>query len=91
MLNVISSIYNPYLRLSLGHISFSDDFDLGKPFGDLVVVFGGDFLQILLVVPKGSRHDIVHASLCSSRNIWKSCTVLKLTKNMRLQVYNPFV
>lgn len=63
-----------------------DDSSSDKPFGGLVVVFGGDFRQILPVVPKGSRHDIVHASLCSSKKIWSSCTVLKLTKNMRLQV-----
>ncbi len=74
--------------IARGHAGFDPD----KPFGGLVVVFGGDFRQILPVVPKGSRQDIVHAYLCSSRNIWRSCTVLKLTKNMRLQVYNhPFL
>ena len=30
-----------------------------KPFGRKVVVFGGDFRQILPVVIKGSREDIV--------------------------------
>jgi ATP-dependent DNA helicase PIF1 len=53
-------------------------------FGGKVVVFGGDFRQILPVIPRGSRSDIVHASLNSSY-IWNHCTVLKLTKNMRLQ------
>ncbi|KAH9611470.1 hypothetical protein KSS87_003203 [Heliosperma pusillum] len=46
---------------------------------------GEDFRQILPVVLKGSRADIVHASLCSSY-LWSSYKVLKLTKNMRLQV-----
>ncbi|XP_074291351.1 uncharacterized protein LOC141618142 [Silene latifolia] len=55
-----------------------------QPFGGKVVVFGRDFRQILHVVPKGSRQDIVHAALNSSY-LWHSCTVLKLTKNMRLQ------
>ncbi|KAL6569662.1 hypothetical protein OROMI_014176 [Orobanche minor] len=55
-----------------------------KPFGGLVIVFGGDFRQILPVVPKGSRHDIVNAAICSSK-LWSSCEVLRLTKNMRLQ------
>ncbi|KAH9615549.1 hypothetical protein KSS87_013946 [Heliosperma pusillum] len=63
---------------------FSDNVDHDQPFGGKVVVFGGDFRQILPVVPKGSRADIVHASLCSS-DIWFSCKVLTLTKNMRLQ------
>ncbi|KAF7813324.1 uncharacterized protein G2W53_034300 [Senna tora] len=54
-----------------------------KPFGGKVVVFGGDFRQILPVVPRGSRQDIVLSSLNSSY-IWDSCKVLTLTKNMRL-------
>ncbi|KAI3507904.1 hypothetical protein L1887_22900 [Cichorium endivia] len=54
-------------------------------FGGKVVVFGGDFRQILPVIANGSRHDIVNASLSSSY-IWDACKVLKLTKNMRLTV-----
>ncbi|XP_074278511.1 uncharacterized protein LOC141602097 [Silene latifolia] len=38
----------------------------------------------LPVVSKGSRADVVHASLCSSY-LWSSCKVLTLTKNIRLQ------
>lgn len=56
-----------------------------KPFGGKVVVFGGDFRQILPVVPMGTRHDIVYASICSSK-LWAHCKVLKLTQNMRLTV-----
>ncbi|KAL6550195.1 hypothetical protein OROMI_020683 [Orobanche minor] len=56
-----------------------------KPFGGLVVVLGGNFWQILPVVPKGSRHDIVHAAISSSY-LWDECHVLKLTKDMRLEV-----
>ncbi|KAK9675817.1 hypothetical protein RND81_11G033400 [Saponaria officinalis] len=55
-----------------------------KPFGGKVVVFGGDFRQILPVVPKGSRQDIVFSTINSSY-LWHTCRVLKLTKNMRLQ------
>ncbi|KAH9613340.1 hypothetical protein KSS87_013368, partial [Heliosperma pusillum] len=62
-----------------------DERNAGEPFGGKVVVFKGDFRQILPVVPKGSIADIVHASLYSSY-LWSSCKVLKLTKNMRLQV-----
>lgn len=53
------------------------------PFGGKVVVFGGDFRQILPVIPRGSRSDIVHASISSSY-LWHHCTVLTLSKNMRL-------
>ncbi|XP_071712668.1 uncharacterized protein [Rutidosis leptorrhynchoides] len=47
------------------------------------VVFGGDFRQILPVIQKGKREDIVDASLNSSY-LWDYVTVLKLTVNMRL-------
>ncbi|KAF7835704.1 ATP-dependent DNA helicase pif1-like [Senna tora] len=57
---------------------------LGKyPFGGKVVVLGGDFRQILPVIPRAGREDIVLASLNSSY-LWPSCKVLSLTKNMRL-------
>ncbi|XP_022030875.1 uncharacterized protein LOC110931807 [Helianthus annuus] len=55
------------------------------PFGGKVIVFGGDFRQILPVVPNGSRQDIVNASLSSSY-IWNKCKLLTLTKNMRLTI-----
>ncbi|XP_045823935.1 uncharacterized protein LOC123916509 [Trifolium pratense] len=54
------------------------------PFGGKTIVFGGDFRQILPVVPKGGRADIVHATINSSP-LWRFCRVLKLTKNMRIQ------
>ena len=53
------------------------------PFGRKVVVFGGDFRQILPIIPRGSRSDIVHATINASY-LWDYCTVLKLTKNMCL-------
>jgi ATP-dependent DNA helicase PIF1 len=53
-------------------------------FGGKVIVFGGDFRQILPVVPRGSRSDIVHATINASK-IWDHCKVLTLTQNMRLQ------
>ncbi|XP_012857509.1 PREDICTED: uncharacterized protein LOC105976795, partial [Erythranthe guttata] len=53
-------------------------------FGGKVVVLGGDFWQILPVVLKASRQDIVHATINSSP-LWNFCLVMKLTKNMRLQ------
>ncbi|XP_023767529.2 uncharacterized protein LOC111916127 [Lactuca sativa] len=55
------------------------------PFGGKVIVFGGDFRQILPVIPAGSRQDIVNASLSSSY-LWQQCKVYQLTKNMRLTV-----
>lgn len=52
-------------------------------FGGKVVVFGGDFRQILSVVPRGSHFDIFH-SMINSSYIRPSVQVLNLTKNMWL-------
>jgi ATP-dependent DNA helicase PIF1 len=54
------------------------------PFGGLVVVSGGDFRQILLVVPRGTRGDVVVASLNRS-SIWQHVRILKLHTNMHVQ------
>ncbi|XP_047945689.1 ATP-dependent DNA helicase PIF1-like [Salvia hispanica] len=48
--------------------------NMDKPFGGKTVVFGGDFRQILPVVPKGSRQSIVNATINSSY-LWSSCRV----------------
>ncbi|XP_028791065.1 ATP-dependent DNA helicase PIF1-like [Neltuma alba] len=53
------------------------------PFGGKSIVMGGDFRQILPVIPKGSRADIVNACVTSSY-LWDYCTIFTLTKNMRL-------
>ncbi|XP_019183823.1 PREDICTED: uncharacterized protein LOC109178738 [Ipomoea nil] len=54
-----------------------------KTFGGKTVVLGGDFRQILPVVPKGTRQDIVSSAINSSY-LWDTCKVLRLTKNLRL-------
>ncbi|XP_062075050.1 uncharacterized protein LOC133779064 [Humulus lupulus] len=54
-----------------------------KLFGGLTIVCGGDFRQILPVVPKGTRFDIVDASLNSSY-LWPFFKIYELNQNMRL-------
>ncbi|XP_056857211.1 LOW QUALITY PROTEIN: uncharacterized protein LOC130506557 [Raphanus sativus] len=54
-----------------------------QPFGGKVIVFGGDFRQVLPVINGAGRTEIVLASLNKSY-LWDHCKVLKLTKNMRL-------
>ncbi|XP_028798904.1 uncharacterized protein LOC114754293 [Neltuma alba] len=53
------------------------------PFGGKCVLMGGDFHQILPVIPKGSRADIVNACISSSY-LWDCCKIFELTQNMRL-------
>ncbi|XP_010425247.1 PREDICTED: ATP-dependent DNA helicase PIF1-like [Camelina sativa] len=68
------------LDRSLSDIMRNND---NKPFGGKVVVFGGDFRQVLPVINGAGRAQIVLASLNSSY-LWEHCKVLTLTKNMRL-------
>ncbi|KAG5088981.1 hypothetical protein GYH30_001400 [Glycine max] len=64
--------------------SLKDIMHNDRPFGGKVIVFCGDFRQILPVVPRGCWSDIVHASINASY-ILDHCQILKLTKNMCLQ------
>ena len=54
------------------------------PFGNKIILFGGDFRQILPVVKKGSRTDIIKASFNRSK-LWSNINVMKLTINMRVR------
>ena len=54
-----------------------------KPFGGKTIVLSGDFRQILPVVAKGQREQIVEASI-NKPSLWNNCRVFILTKNMRL-------
>jgi ATP-dependent DNA helicase PIF1 len=58
-----------------------------KVFGGKIVVLGGDFQQILLVVPKGGPEDIVDASLPRS-HLWQHVTILCLHINMGVMAAN---
>ncbi|KAK9983468.1 hypothetical protein SO802_032993 [Lithocarpus litseifolius] len=64
-------------------LQIEDPQNAEKPFGGKVVVLGGDFRQILPVVRKGRREDIVQSSISKSY-LWNDCHVFKLQTNMRL-------
>lgn len=66
------------LRDVMSTYSNSDDM-----FGGKVIVLYGDVRQILPVIPRGSRSDIIHSAINASY-IWNYVQVLNLTKNMRL-------
>lgn len=54
------------------------------PFGGKVIVFGGDFRQCATVIERGSKAQIIHASLPQSY-LWRSMEVLEMTINMRVR------
>lgn len=60
------------------------------PFGGKVVVMGGDFRQILPVIVRGRKADVVNATLNHSAKVWRCngepmVEVFKLHTNMRVQ------
>lgn len=66
-----------------------DIMDTGSQFGGKVVVFGGDFHQVLPEVPKGTRRETINTSLVKS-DLWPSLEKLKLTENMRAKFDQSF-
>ncbi|KAG5227547.1 ATP-dependent DNA helicase [Salix suchowensis] len=59
------------------------DRSMHLPFGGKTILLGGDFRQILPVIPGGTKEQIINASLTSS-TLWPKFTVLTLEENMRL-------
>ncbi|XP_047267573.1 ATP-dependent DNA helicase PIF1-like [Capsicum annuum] len=53
-------------------LRFKDPSNLDRPFGGKTIVFGGDFRQMLLVITKGTRQDIVNATV-NSFYLWTHC------------------
>ncbi|XP_044354850.1 uncharacterized protein [Triticum aestivum] len=54
------------------------------PFGGKTVVFGGHFRQVLPLVRKGTRSQIIDATLRKSY-LWESMRHIRLVRNMRAQ------
>jgi len=66
---------------------FRDIMEKNVPFGGKVMVFGGDFQQVLPVVPKSTQVETVDASLVRSY-LWPLMEKIHLTSNMRART-NP--
>lgn len=60
-------------------LRFTNENSETRPFGGMTVVLGGDFRQILPVIPKGRREHIVNASIKRSY-LWSHFEIFKLTK-----------
>lgn len=68
--------------------TLQDLMDSSMSFGGKTILLSGDFRQILPVIPRGSITQIVESCISKSK-LWKDFTILKLTKNMRLQYAFP--
>ncbi|BAH92476.1 Os04g0142700 [Oryza sativa Japonica Group] len=68
--------------------SLQDIMGCSLPFGGNVIVFGGDFRQVLPVVTRGTRAQIIYATLQRSY-LWKNIRKIRLSHNMRA-LYDPW-
>ncbi|XP_075654860.1 uncharacterized protein LOC142625034 [Castanea sativa] len=62
--------------------TFKDIMEVNLPFGGKVLILGGDFRQVLPVVPQGTRTEMIDACIVKSP-LWKDVKVLHLKQNMR--------
>ena len=53
------------------------------PFGGKCIVLGGDFRQVLPVVNRGSKFDIIAETIKRCHDLWSHFSVKKLATNMR--------
>jgi len=75
----------------MNHLAFEavdchlkDICDNQNAFSGKLVLLGGDFRQILLVITHGSRNSIFAATIHRA-TFWNECSILHLRINMRLQ------
>ena len=61
-----------------------------KPFGGLIVLLGGDFRQVLPVIPRAPPPQIVSRTL-KRMGIWSEVVKLRLTDNMRVLRSTDFI
>lgn len=60
-------------------LSVADPDAATKPFGGKTVLLGGDFRQILPVIPQGTRQQTVMATINRSY-LWNYCSIFTLKK-----------
>ncbi|XP_074313490.1 uncharacterized protein LOC141648664 [Silene latifolia] len=78
-------------RDSIQAVNFllQDVYSNSETFGGKIVVFGGDFCQVLPVLPRRTQQEAVEASIVSSE-LWNSLIKFRLTENIRARAYTEF-
>jgi hypothetical protein len=64
--------------------SLQDICDSSSAFGGKVMVFIGDFRQILPVLPRANRAQIFDATMARNSHLWSYFHILHLTENVRV-------
>ncbi|CAN6679398.1 unnamed protein product [Malus baccata var. baccata] len=62
--------------------TFKDIIGIDLPFGGKVMIFGGDFRQVLPIVPKGTRFELMQASMINA-SFLGHVKIIRLRHNMR--------
>ncbi|XP_047264377.1 uncharacterized protein LOC124896700 [Capsicum annuum] len=69
--------------------SFRDILDINEPFSGKVIVFEGDFRQVLPVIPKSTRAKMVNSNLVKSY-LWRHMERIKFTRKVRARTDPSF-
>ncbi|KAL5562048.1 hypothetical protein UlMin_031795 [Ulmus minor] len=62
-------------------IMLQDINDYNLPFGGKVIIFGRDFRQVLPIVPRATKEEVINASLVMSY-LWPLFIKIQLSENM---------
>ena len=70
-------------------IMLQDINESNLPFGGKIIIFGGDFRQVLPVVSRATKEEVINASLVMSY-LWPSFIKIQLSENMRARFDQTF-
>ncbi|KAL5547909.1 hypothetical protein UlMin_003140 [Ulmus minor] len=70
-------------------IMLQDINESNLPFGGKIIIFGGDFRQVLPVLPRATKEEVINASLVMSY-LWPSFIKIQLSENMRARFDQTF-
>ncbi|XP_074290808.1 uncharacterized protein LOC141617509 [Silene latifolia] len=76
-------------NIEVVNMLFQDVCSSSAPFGAKVIVFSGDFRQVLPVLPRRTQQEVVDASIVSSA-LWQHLTKFSLTENIRVRADPEF-
>ncbi|KAL5555788.1 hypothetical protein UlMin_038024 [Ulmus minor] len=70
-------------------IMLQDINECDLPFGGKIIIFGGDFRQVLPIVPRATKEEVINASLVMSY-LWPLFIKIQLSENMRAKFDETF-